>query len=81
MYERFSKLQLYLTEREQMGAYVSKFEWLSDFVDIFDEYDADIYLDECHLAETGNEILAKNVWNLIKPAVNSVIEQKLHEGK
>jgi len=62
--------------RNFLRPYTEEYSWLTDFTTIFDEREEDIYLDYAHLTGTGNKILAKKIWQLIKDDVRSIMEER-----
>lgn len=40
-------------------------EWLYDFTEIFHDWDG-VYLDNCHVNETGNKIIAEKIWEIVR---------------
>lgn len=50
--------------------------YIHDLSHIFDE--KDVYLDQCHVWESGNEIIADSIWKIIEPSVNEILERKIN---
>lgn len=50
--------------RERAGNVGRKYSYITDLSYIFDN--ADVYMDICHVYESGNKIIAKYIWDTIK---------------
>lgn len=48
--------------------------YIHDLSDIFDE--KDVYMDSCHVWESGNEIIADSIWKIIEPEVRELLRLK-----
>lgn len=48
--------------------------YIHDLSHIFDE--KDVYMDFCHVWESGNEIVADSIWKIIEPSVKEILEIK-----
>lgn len=48
--------------------------YIHDLSHIFDE--KDVYMDHCHVWESGNEIIADSIWEVIEPGVKEIMEMK-----
>ena len=48
--------------------------YIHDLSNIFDQ--KDVYMDQCHVWESGNEIIADEIWKVIAPDVKELLEQK-----
>lgn len=48
--------------------------YMHDLTHIFDE--KDVYMDTCHVWESGNEIIADAIWQVIEPDVREIMEMK-----
>lgn len=53
------------------------YKWLYDFSQIFDESES-VWIDKCHVNESGNEIIAHKVWELLRPMLK---KQRKHRRK
>lgn len=51
---------------ESIKQIIHKYNWLYDFSQIFDGTE-NIWIDKCHVNESGNEIIAQKVWELLRP--------------
>lgn len=49
--------------------------YIHDLSHIFDE--KDVYMDNAHVWERGNEIIADSIWEVIKPRVKEIMEMKV----
>jgi hypothetical protein len=52
-----------------------QYDYIHDFNDIFDGMDG-IYIDDCHICEWGNQIVAKNIYSIAEKDIFEVIENQ-----
>lgn len=51
--------------------------YVHDLSDILDE--KDVYMDQCHVWESGNEIIADSIWKIIEPEVEELLKLKIQK--
>ena len=56
--------KVYSTYRKTFS-YISEYEYLYSFLDVFDETDGDPFIDYCHIKPEYQEIIAKNIYKLV----------------
>lgn len=54
--------------RSRIKSTVDSFDYIYDLSHIFD-HEAGIYMDDCHVYERGNEMIAKSVYEVIKDKI------------
>lgn len=52
----------------------SSHPYIHDLSGIFDE--KDVYMDQCHVWEKGNKIIADSIWGIIKPEVEELLKYR-----
>ena len=52
---------------EKIADIMKKYEWFHDLRGIFDNVSEPVYFDAAHVLEDKNKIIAKHIWNNIKP--------------
>lgn len=64
--ERFEECIMF---RKKAGDMETQFSYVYDLTDIFD--DVDVYMDNCHVYEEGNRIIADRIWHIIKDKIST----------
>ncbi len=60
---------------ESVKEKIDEYTWLYNFSQILDGAE-DIWIDKCHVNEKGNEIIAKEVWEVTRPVLKKECERK-----
>ncbi len=73
-FKDYSKIiQTHKEMRKKIKAEQDRYSWMKDFTQIFDDMQDDIYMDDFHLTETGNQILAGRMYELLKDDIHSML--------
>ena len=64
--ERFEECIMF---RKKAGDMETQFSYVYDLTNIFD--DVDVYMDNCHVYEEGNRIIADRIWHIIKDKIST----------